>query len=111
VRSLAFLPSAHVAAAPVEVELDAVTRDDDRFHFDVYRELFRFVLKRLAAMVVRARLAKDVGWLCENHLDKPWDAELGCVCGAGVPCKCNETGGVDELDVSQVIEDGSQRRH
>lgn len=37
VRSLAFLPSAHVAAAPVEVALDAVvvTRDDGRFHLDV----------------------------------------------------------------------------
>jgi hypothetical protein len=37
VRSFAFLPSAHVAAAPVEVEFDAVvvTRDDGRFFLDV----------------------------------------------------------------------------
>jgi len=35
---------------------------------------------------------KDVGWVCENHLDKPWDRDLpeGCECGAGAPCPdCN----------------------
>jgi hypothetical protein len=36
----------------------------------------------------------------------------GLACGAGVPCKCNETDGIDEPDVSQVIvEDHPQRRH
>lgn len=35
VRSLAFLPSAHVAAAPVELDAVVVTRDDGRFHLDV----------------------------------------------------------------------------
>jgi hypothetical protein len=29
------------------------------------------------------------GWVCENHPDKPWDKELGCECGAGVPCGSN----------------------
>jgi hypothetical protein len=35
VRSLAFLPSAHVAAAPVELDAVVLTRDDGRFHLDV----------------------------------------------------------------------------
>jgi hypothetical protein len=49
---------------------------------------------------------------CESHPDRPWDDELGCTCGAGTPCKCNEVGepGVDEPDISQVIiEDGLTR--
>ena len=46
-----------------------------------------------------------VGWVCENHPGKPWDQELGCECGAGVPCECNSAGepGIDEPDTSQVI--------
>jgi hypothetical protein len=35
VRSLAFLPSAYVAAAPVELDAVVLTRDDGRFHLDV----------------------------------------------------------------------------
>lgn len=34
----------------------------------------------------------STGWVCENHDDKPWDAdELSCGCGgAGMPCQeCN----------------------
>jgi hypothetical protein len=46
-----------------------------------------------------------------DWLGKPWDAQLGCVCGAGAPCKCNETDGIDEPNVSQVIvENGPKRR-
>jgi hypothetical protein len=41
-------------------------------------------------------ICRGIGWVCENHPEKPWDLELGCVCGAGAPCKCNETDGVDE---------------
>lgn len=48
-------------------------------------------------------ICRGIGWVCENHPEKPWDLELGCVCGAGAPCKCNETDGVHEPDVSQVI--------
>jgi hypothetical protein len=31
------------------------------------------------------------GWVCENHIDQPWDGIHGCTCGgAGAPCpKCN----------------------
>ena len=34
----------------------------------------------------------DVGWVCDNHPDKPWDktAPNGCECGVGSPCpECN----------------------
>lgn len=46
-----------------------------------------------------------IGWVCENHPDKPWNKEIGCECGAGVPCNCNGGGkpGVDEPDTSQVM--------
>lgn len=35
---------------------------------------------------------KGMGWVCENHNDRPWDESMagGCECGAGEPCKvCN----------------------
>lgn len=40
------------------------------------------------------------GWVCENHMNKPWDAtssrEDACGCGAGAPCmECNPCGGID----------------
>jgi hypothetical protein len=44
---------------------------------------------------------RGTGWVCENHPDKPWDDEMGCTCGAGLPCECN-TG--EEPDIRQVIE-------
>jgi hypothetical protein len=30
----------------------------------------------------------DVGWVCENHPDRPWAKTMprGCKCGAGMPC-------------------------
>lgn len=33
----------------------------------------------------------DVGWVCENHLNRPWDGPRACTCGgAGAPCPaCN----------------------
>ena len=24
--------------------------------------------------------------VCENHRDKPWQADIGCDCGGGAPC-------------------------
>lgn len=38
------------------------------------------------------RNCKGRGWVCENHLDRPWDYTTGegCDCGAGSPCPvCN----------------------
>jgi hypothetical protein len=37
--------------------------------------------------------------------------EFGRVGGAGAPCKCNETDGIEEPDVSQVIVEDESRRH
>jgi hypothetical protein len=51
---------------------------------------------------------RGIGWVCENHPDKPWDDEIGCTCGAGLPCECN-TG--DEPDISRIIEDKKPTRH
>jgi hypothetical protein len=34
-----------------------------------------------------------VGWVCENHPDFAWDKELGCECGVGMPCECNNEHG------------------
>jgi hypothetical protein len=33
-----------------------------------------------------------IGWVCEEHPDKAWHDELGCMCGAGMPCACNRDG-------------------
>jgi hypothetical protein len=43
-----------------------------------------------------------IGWVCENHPDRAWHEELGCMCGPEMPCKCNSG---EELDVSQVLVD------
>ena len=40
--------------------------------------------------------------VCENHSDRAWHEELGCICGAGMPCKCNSGEGPD---VSKVLID------
>jgi hypothetical protein len=43
---------------------------------------------------VECPICFGLGWVCENHQDKPWadmDETLpgACACGAGAPCKCN----------------------
>lgn len=40
-----------------------------------------------------------IGWVCENHPNKPFDDEFGCICGEGMPCECNDS---DPPDTSQV---------
>jgi hypothetical protein len=42
-----------------------------------------------APMNKKCPICFGIGWVCENHPDKPWDKELGRECGAGVPCECN----------------------
>jgi hypothetical protein len=46
----------------------------------------------------------DTGWVCENHLRRPWEGPHGCDCGgAGMPCAaCN----VPEEDVAPRMPDG-----
>ena len=36
-------------------------------------------------------ICRGIGWVCENHPDKPYDDELGCTCGDGIPCACNDS--------------------
>jgi hypothetical protein len=55
----------------------------------------------------RCPICKGIGWVCENHPDKAWSDEFGCQCGAGTPCECNREGeeGIDEPDISQVMDE------
>jgi hypothetical protein len=54
------------------------------------------------------RICHGIGWVCENHSDKTWDEEIGCTCGAGMPCKCNSG---EEPDVSRVIDENPPTQH
>lgn len=38
-------------------------------------------------------LCDDMGWVCENHPDQPWEGPHACTCGrAGMPCpECNHS--------------------
>jgi hypothetical protein len=38
-----------------------------------------------------------IGWVCENHPDRAWLEELGCMCGAGMPCQCNRVSQVEDV--------------
>jgi hypothetical protein len=60
-------------------------------------------------------ICKGIGWVCENCPDQPWSDEIGCTCGAGMLCRCRRNNkdlrdGIEEPDVSQVIERPSPRR-
>jgi len=56
-----------------------------------------------------------IGFVCENHPDRAWSAELGCQCGAGEPCACNRSDdideGLEEPDVSHFIPDADVKKH
>jgi hypothetical protein len=49
-----------------------------------------------------------IGWVCENHPDMAFDDELGCTCGEGIPCACNDS---TPPDTSQVIVIEEVTRH
>jgi hypothetical protein len=40
-----------------------------------------------------------------RHPDRAWCEELGCQCGAGMPCGCVRADGLEEPDVSRVLEE------
>ncbi len=45
--------------------------------------------------MTRCKRCDGLGWVCENHTDRPWrdggsDRADACDCGAGAPCEvCN----------------------
>lgn len=49
-------------------------------------------------------LCDDCGWVCENHLARPWEGEHACECGgAGMPCPyCNMS---DEVSPPRLLSD------
>jgi hypothetical protein len=40
---------------------------------------------------------------CRACPHRPWDEKLGCQCGAGVPCECNQ--GDDQPDMSGIMDE------
>ena len=46
-----------------------------------------------------------LGWVCENHPQRAWDEELGCQCGAGMPCECQPTDGLELPDTSKIMKE------
>jgi hypothetical protein len=43
-----------------------------------------------------------IGWVCELHPNRAWHEELGCMCGAGMPCECNR---VDQEEDVQLLDE------
>jgi hypothetical protein len=52
-----------------------------------------------------------LGWVCENHPTRAWDEKLGCQCGAGMPCACQNANGLEQPDVSKVLETDDMEIH
>jgi hypothetical protein len=50
----------------------------------------------------RCPICFGLGWVCENHPDRIWDHNLGCECGAGMPCRCQRPS-LEEPATSKVI--------
>jgi ATP dependent DNA ligase C terminal region len=84
---------------------------EPKFFADIeYRDITSEGLLRASSF----KVLSGIGWVCENHPNRAWDEKRGCVCGAGVPCQCNQAGesGIDEPDVSEVlIEEERIERH
>lgn len=53
---------------------------------------------------VKCTICEGLGWVCENHPNKPWtERDGGCQCGAGMPCECNRPNGEDTPDIEGVF--------
>jgi hypothetical protein len=59
-------------------------------------------------IILITNICHGIGCVCENQPEQAWDKEIGCDCGAGMPCKCNSG---EEPDISQVIEENPPPRH
>ena len=52
-------------------------------------------------MTKQCPICLGIGWVCVNHPNQPWDQDLGCECGAGMPCEeCNDA---DEPDLGGIL--------
>jgi hypothetical protein len=58
-------------------------------------------------MSPKCPLCKGLGWVCENHQNLAWSKDIGCQCGAGMPCTCNRFSAYEEPDTSGVITEQS----
>jgi hypothetical protein len=45
-----------------------------------------------------------MGWVCENHPERAWNEKTGCHCGAGMPCECQHANGLEQPDVSKLLQ-------
>jgi hypothetical protein len=47
---------------------------------------------------MKCALCEDCRWVCEQHLDRPWEGEHACGCdAAGAPCpRCNASDDEDD---------------
>ena len=50
------------------------------------------------------KVCLGIGWVCENHPHRAWAEDLGCQCGVGMPCECVRANGLEEPDVSRVLD-------
>jgi hypothetical protein len=48
------------------------------------------------------KICFGLGWVCENHPKRAWSQRLGCQCGAGMPCACQDD--PDSMDDAVVVE-------
>ena len=70
-------------------------------------------MKRLSVIDPDCPTCFGIGWVCENHPKRAWSEELGCECGAGMPCECVRADGLEEPDMSRVMDEeaGQMKRH
>jgi hypothetical protein len=50
-------------------------------------------------------ICRGIGWVCERHPYRPYDYEIGCACGYGAPCECNDSDPPDISHVTVIIEE------
>ncbi len=53
--------------------------------------------------MLKCKICKGEGWVCEDHADKSWGEGNWCCGGAGMPCVCNKTPLARGIGDSSVI--------
>jgi len=85
ISNLGYAPSAPDADHGGPVDLLLRRRPDD------WQRAGSHPLCASGNRLMKCPLWEDCGWVCEAHLDRPWEGEHACGCGgAGAPCpRCN----------------------